>query len=149
MNLKGNIIMFSSGIYEKGKINNLSLKDLLSELPRDSGAIMSFIGVVKEVGKDNKKVTHLEIESYDEHANLIIKNICDDIKEKHKVSIAKIYHFKGSFKVGDPLVLVIVAGRHRTQTFHALQETIERYKKELPVWKKEIYVDGSEKWMSS
>ncbi|MCP8305115.1 MAG: molybdenum cofactor biosynthesis protein MoaE [archaeon] len=139
--------MLDSGIYNKGEMDMPSVDDLLSELPKDSGAIMTFIGVVKEVGKDDKKVIGLEIESYDEYANFTIKNICDEIKEKYGLSLAKIYHFKGSFKVGEPLVLVIVAGRHRKQTFPALQEAIERYKKELAVWKKEFYVDGSEEWI--
>ncbi len=140
--------MLDSGIYNKGEIDMPSVDDLLSELPKDSGAIMTFIGVVKEVGKDGKKVIGLEIESYDEHANLTIKDICNEIKEKYGLSLAKIYHLKGSFKVGEPLVLVIVAGRHRKQTFQALQEAIERYKTELAVWKKEFYVDGSEEWIS-
>ena len=140
--------MLNSGIYKKGEIDISSINDLLSMLSKDSGSIMTFIGVVKEVGIANKKVIGLEIESYDERSNLAIKNICNEIKEKHGLSLIWIYHFKGSFKVGEPLVFVIVVGGHRKQTFPALQEAIERYKKELAVWKKEIYYDGSEKWIS-
>ncbi|MEM3437489.1 MAG: molybdenum cofactor biosynthesis protein MoaE [Nitrososphaerales archaeon] len=141
--------MIESGIYDKGKIEITSvINDLLSDLPKDSGAVMIFIGIVREVGKDDKKVIRLEIESYDEHANLAIKKISNEIQEKYGLSLVKIYHFKGLFNIGEPLVLVIVAGRSRKQTFPALQEAIERYKKEPAMWKKEVYIDGNWSWIS-
>ncbi|MEM2955466.1 MAG: molybdenum cofactor biosynthesis protein MoaE, partial [Nitrososphaerales archaeon] len=116
--------------------------------PKDAGAVMVFIGVVREVGKDDKKVRRLEIESYDEHANSAIKKISDEIRNKYELSLAKIYHFKGSFNVGESLVLVIVVGKSRKQAYPALQEAIERYKKEPAMWKKEVYIDGSWAWIS-
>ncbi|MEM2872974.1 MAG: molybdenum cofactor biosynthesis protein MoaE [Nitrososphaerales archaeon] len=141
--------MIESGIYDKEKIEIASvISDLLSNLPKDAGAVMVFIGVVREVGKDDKKVRRLEIESYDEHANSAIKKISDEIRNKYELSLAKIYHFKGSFNVGEPLVLVIVVGKSRKQAYPALQEAIERYKKEPAMWKKEVYIDGSWAWIS-
>ncbi|MGB9659060.1 MAG: molybdenum cofactor biosynthesis protein MoaE [Nitrososphaerales archaeon] len=141
--------MIESGIYDKGKIEIASvISDLLSNLPKDAGAVMLFIGVVREVGKGDKKVRRLEIESYDEHANSAIKKISDEIRNKYELSLARIYHFKGSFNVGEPLVLVIVVGKSRKQAYPALQEAIERYKKEPAMWKKEVYIDGSWAWIS-
>ncbi len=141
--------MIESGIYDKEKIEIASvISDLLSNLPKDAGAVMVFIGVTREVGKDDKKVRRLEIESYDEHANSAIKKISDEIRNKYELSLAKIYHFKGSFNVGEPLVLVIVVGKSRKQAYPALQEAIERYKKEPAMWKKEVYIDGSWAWIS-
>lgn len=141
--------MIESGIYDKGEAEILSvIRSSLSNLSKSTGAVMIFIGVVREVGKDDKKVAKLEIESYDDHADLAIKKISDEIKEKYSLSLAKIYHFKGSFNIGEPLVLVIVAGKSRKQAFPALQEAIERYKKEPAMWKKEVYIDGSWSWIS-
>ncbi|MEM3382469.1 MAG: molybdenum cofactor biosynthesis protein MoaE [Nitrososphaerales archaeon] len=141
--------MIESGIYDKGKIEIVSLiSDLLSNLPKDAGAVMIFIGVVREVGKDDKKVIKLEIESYNEHANLTIKKISDDIQKKYGLYLARIYHFEGLFGVGEPLVLVIVASKSRNQAFPALQEAIERYKKEPAIWKKEVYIDESWSWVT-
>ncbi|MCP8322452.1 MAG: molybdenum cofactor biosynthesis protein MoaE [archaeon] len=141
--------MIESGVYDKGEMEIASvIRDLLSNLPKNAGAIMIFIGVVREVGKDDKKVIRLEIESYNEHADLAIKKISDEIKDKYGLSLARIYHFKGSFSIGEPLVLVIVVGKSRKQTFPALQEVIERYKKEPAMWKKEVYINESWEWMS-
>ncbi len=141
--------MIESGVYDKGEIEIASvISDLLSNLPKNAGAVMIFIGFVREVGKDDKKVIRLEIESYDEHADLAIKKISNEIRDKYGLSLARIYHFKGSFSIGEPLVLVIVTGKSRKQTFPALQEAIERYKKEPAMWKKEVYVDESWSWIS-
>jgi len=141
--------MIESGVYDKGEIEIASvISDLLSNLPKNAGAVMIFIGFVREVGKDDKKVIRLEIESYDEHADLAIKKISNEIRDKYGLSLARIYHFKGSFSIGEPLVLVIVTGKSRKQTFPALQEAIERYKKEAAMWKKEVYIDESWAWIS-
>jgi len=141
--------MIESGLYDKREIAISSvIVDLLSNLPRNVGAVMIFIGVAREVGKDDKKVTRLEMESYDELADLAIKKISDEIKDRYGLSLARIYHFRGSFDIGEPLVFVIMAGKSREQTFPALKEAIERYKKEPAMWKKEVYVDESWAWIS-
>ena len=58
----------------------------------------------------------------------------------------------GEFKVGDDLVYVAVAGSHRTDVFPVLREAVERYKSEVPVFKKEHIIDkqgsASEYWVS-
>ena len=141
--------MLDSGIYKKEDFNIPSTIEITSELTKETGSIMTFTGIVKEIGKDDKKVVAIEIETYDEHANDSIKKICDEIKMKYNLTLAKIFHFKGYFKVGEPLVFVIVAAKHRNQTYFALQEAIERYKKEPAIWKKEIYAGGNESWIDS
>jgi len=60
----------------------------------------------------------------------------------------RIYHLTGSFNVSDDIVYVIVAGRSRKDVFPALIDAVEHYKKELPVWKKEILTDGTSYWVS-
>lgn len=142
--------MLKPGVYNKEEINLLSIIAELnpSNLPEDVGAIMIFIGVVKAIGKDNKRVVKLEIESYKEHADVVIQKICEEVKEKYNVSFVKIYHLIGSFNIGEPLVFVIVASRSRKEAILALQEAIERYKKEPSLWKKEIYVNGTYSWIS-
>ncbi len=53
----------------------------------------------------------------------------------------QIYHFLGNFNVGEELVHVIVAGSHRGEVFETLELAVERYKKEAPIFKKEIIID--------
>jgi molybdopterin synthase catalytic subunit len=52
----------------------------------------------------------------------------------------QIHHLLGEFNVGEDLVYVLVAGSHRKQVFTVLEEAVERYKKEAPIFKKEHVV---------
>jgi len=142
--------MLESGIYEKGSIDVTALmQELLNKsVSGDVGAITTFIGVTKRAGLDGKMILKLEIESYEDHANEVIKKICMDIQNKYDLSFVKIYHLVGEFLAGEPLVFVAIGGRSRETTFAALHEAVERYKKEPALFKKEVYVDGSYSWIS-
>jgi molybdopterin synthase catalytic subunit len=54
----------------------------------------------------------------------------------------QIHHLLGEFDVGEDLVYVMVAGSHRKQVFPVLEEAVERYKKEAPIFKKELITTG-------
>jgi molybdopterin synthase catalytic subunit len=49
-----------------------------------------------------------------------------------------IHHVIDALKVGEPSLFVAVLGKHRQDVFPALSETVERVKKEVPIWKKEF-----------
>jgi len=53
----------------------------------------------------------------------------------------QIHHFVGEFDVGEDLVYVVVAGAHRQNVFPVLEEAVERYKGEAPIFKKEYVID--------
>ena len=64
-----------------------------------------------------------------------------DLKKLEGVVDVQIHHFTGKFSVGEDLVYVLVAGAHRQNVFGVLQEAVERYKHETPVFKKEHVLD--------
>ncbi len=138
-----------SGVYEKG---DLDLVKELSEIVSSDfsgkvGAFLVFMGVVRGDGKESKQVAKLEMESYEEHANNKIKEICTEVKKKYGVELVSIQHLLGQFNVGEPVVLVIVAGARREKVFLAMEESVRRYKSEPALFKKEIYLDGKHDWI--
>ncbi|MEJ2294051.1 MAG: molybdenum cofactor biosynthesis protein MoaE [Candidatus Lokiarchaeota archaeon] len=72
--------------------------------------------------------------------------ICQRLKIKYKLIDIRIIHLKGKFDISEDLVYVIIACAHREEGFKALTEAIDSYKKELPVWMKEEFVEGDSKW---
>jgi len=138
------------GIYERGTLTLPQILESLHENPRlrEAGAIASFIGIVRGQTYEGKKVAKLEVEAYKEKANEVIARICGDLSARTGIVDARIYHLTGSFNVSDDIVYVVVAGRSRKDVFPALIEAVERYKKELPVWKKEILTDGTSYWVT-
>ena len=142
------------GIHKKGEI---TLSELLKSVKeqadfRKAGAIATFIGVVRGETLGAENVTGLELEAYEEEANKVLGGICEELKKREGVVDVQIHHFVGEFGVGEDLVYVVVAGAHRGNVFGVLQEAVERYKKEAPVFKKEHIVDetgaGESYWVS-
>ena len=131
------------GIHKKGEF---SLSDLLNLVKAKenfsrAGAIATFVGVVRGETVDGENVEGLELEAYEEQANKVLGSICEDLKKREGVVDVQIHHFIGKFSVGEDLVYVLVAGAHRQNVFGVLQEAVERYKHETPVFKKEHILD--------
>ena len=148
--------MTNAGVHEKGTFN---VQDVINNIKKDpnyskAGAIGLFIGVVRgeTLESEKEKVEGLTIESYEEKADQVLTEISSELSRKPGVVNVQIHHLLGEFKVGDDLVYVAVAGAHRTEVFPVLREAVERYKSEVPVFKKEHIITKqgapSQYWVS-
>lgn len=138
-----------SGIYKKGEITFEEIINSIKNHPKieETGSILSFTGIVRNTSKDGNLVKGLKIDAYDELANNSINSICSDIKNNKGIIEIKIIHLKGEFDITDDLVYVVIASAHRQEGFGALRSAVERYKKEIAVWKKEEFINGSAEWI--
>ena len=130
------------GVHKKSTI---TLTDIVQKTKRKrdylrTGAITIFIGTVRNQTK-NKKVQKLELQAYEEQANKTLNEICKDLNEREGITDVQIHHLLGQFRPGEELVYALVAGTHRNKVFPVLQEAVERYKKEAPIFKKEHTID--------
>jgi molybdopterin synthase catalytic subunit len=135
--------MKKAGVHEKG---SLSLEDLIYTVKKQlgfekAGAMAIFVGVVRGTSVSGK-VQKLELQAYEEKADEVLSQICDELKKKPGIVDVQIHHLVGKFEVGEDLVYVLVAGAHRQQVFPVLEEAVERYKKEAPIFKKELVATG-------
>lgn len=122
-----------------------SLESLIAELKEETdeaGAIVVFIGAVRGTRGD-ERVLRLEYEAHEDIAVNSMKRIIEDAKEKHGIIDAVIQHRLGTVKVGEDVMYVIVASKHRAEAFRAVSEIVERVKHEVPIWKKEVTEKGS------
>jgi len=140
------------GLHKKGEIALQPIIDYLSTLPiyHESGAIACFVGVVREdpVRESDSKVSRLEYEAYSDVALKRMEEIRADIKKRPGVTEVAIHHVIDSLAVGEPSLFVVILGRHRQEVFPALAETVERVKREVPIWKKEFTSKGAY-WVSA
>jgi molybdopterin synthase catalytic subunit len=65
------------------------------------------------------------------------------VAAEHGAEVA-IVHRVGVLLPGDAAVVIACAAPHRTAAFRACEECIERLKREVPIWKREVFEDGSE-----
>jgi len=132
-----------SGVHEKGAFSLLDIIKNVKSKPdiQKAGAIALFIGIGRGETLNHEKVQKLELEAYEEKANEILSNICSELRERQGIVDVQIHHLLGEFNVGEDLVYVLVAGAHRRNVFPVLEEAVERYKKEAPIFKKEYITD--------
>jgi len=133
----------NAGVHPKGTITLSDLFKSVRKRPdyQKVGAMALFVGVVRGETEKGESVKRLQLEAYDEKADEVLERICKDLKSKKGVVDVQIHHFTGDFELGEDLVYVLVAGGHRQNVFPILQEAVERYKKEAPIFKKEYVKD--------
>lgn len=138
-----------------GKIaetGTMTLNDAIGLLDQNPaiGAITTFTGVVRKISdNEEKEVVGMEVEAWEEKADKHLTKITEEIGIKYNLLGLVLVHIVGKLAIGDPIVYVVIASVHRKEAFLALEETINRYKHDSPVWKKEIYLDGTGKWIST
>lgn len=117
-------------------------------LSRSAGAFCSYEGWVRE-HNEGKAVRELHYSSYPQMAPVIAADILEEAKKKFTLEAAAIVHRTGALGVSDIAVWVGVTAHHRGDTFLACRYIIDNVKHRLPIWKKEIYSDGSEAWIEN
>ncbi len=106
------------------------------------GGVVTFTGTVRDVTR-GKRVLRLEYEAYAAMAERKLAEIGAAIAAAHHAEVA-IVHRVGVLAPGEAAVVIACAAPHRTAAFRACEECIERLKKDVPIWKREVYEDGSE-----
>lgn len=112
-----------------------------------AGAIVTFIGTVRDhsLGKD---VVALDYEAYPAAAEKMLARIGAEIEERWGLKRVAIVHRTGYLAVGEASVVIAIASPRRHAAFEACEYAIVRLKEIVPIWKKEIYADGSV-WIGS
>ncbi len=110
----------------------------------ECGAVVLFLGTVRNHSKGKREVTHLEYEAYDGMVESKLAEIVSEAMEKWPVPRVAVVHRVGSLGVGESSVAVAVASPHRAEAFEAGRYLIDELKKRVPVWKKEHWPGGAE-----
>ena len=110
------------------------------------GAHSIFLGQVRNDNIDGQEVSAIEYSSYETMAIQKMHEIREDIFVKYELTCMHVYHSLGKINVGEICLFVFTSSKHRKMAIDACEETVERIKQELPIWGKEIFVDGNYKW---
>ncbi|MFC1993844.1 MoaD family protein [Chloroflexota bacterium] len=117
-------------------------EDVISKIQgNEYGGVVVFIGKVRSYSH-GKQVLHLEYDAYPEMAEKKMRDIATEIKDKWALKEVAFCHRTGKLEVGEAAVVIAVAAPHRREAFAACQYAIDRLKKTVPVWKKEVWADG-------
>lgn len=111
------------------------------------GAHSIFLGQVRADENEGRQTEGIEYSAYEEMIGKVVSEIKDNLFQKYDdLSCVHIWHSIGFVKVGEVSLFVFVSSGHRKQAFGAIEDCVEQIKKKLPVWKKEIFTNGTHLW---
>ena len=118
---------------------------LIKSKHNNVGAISTFIGYVRDIN-NNKKVTSIDLEVYQEMAEKSLGIICNQAKKKWKLVDTLVIHRFGILNINEKIVLVATFSINRQDSIAACNYIMDYLKKDAPFWKKEFY-DKSYSWL--
>jgi molybdopterin synthase catalytic subunit len=120
--------------------NPISIESVTAGLKQEYyGAVITFMGTVRNSDKNGKKVLGLEIEPNGSDAENRLRGIADEVKAKWNLSDVSIYRRVGKLKVGDTALVVALAAPHRREAFKACEYIMDRIKEGGITIEKDIY----------
>ena len=109
------------------------------------GAVVLFLGNVRNshAGRTVEGITYT---AYRSMAADRIETIERELEASFDEARVAIVHRLGHLEVGDTSVVIAISSPHRAAGYEASRIALERLKAEVPIWKKEHYADGDERW---
>jgi len=111
-----------------------------------AGAVCTFLGTVREMTGD-RRTASLDYEAYPDMAQKKMAELEAEARRRWPVINAALVHRVGHLELGEISVVVAVSCPHRDQAFEACRWLIDTLKEVVPIWKKELWADGSEEWV--
>ncbi len=106
------------------------------------GGVVTFTGNVRGDTR-GRKVVRLEYEAYAPMAERVLARIGAEVGEAEGCAVA-VVHRVGVLAPGEAAVVIACAAPHRKPAFRACEAVLERLKQDVPIWKREVFDDGSE-----
>ena len=112
-----------------------------------AGAIVTFSGAVRNHDNGNS-VTELEYHAHPS-AGKVIAEVAAEFAARDGVIAVAVSHRIGLLKIGELAIVAAVSSAHRQLAFEVCAALIDEVKKLLPVWKRQVFNDGSDEWVNS
>ncbi len=112
-----------------------------------TGAVVSFLGLMRDLNEGDT-ISGMTLEHYPGMTEKALAAIVDEALERWQLDAVRLVHRVGELRPQDPIVLVSVASRHRSEAFRACEFIIDYLKTRAPFWKKEQTTDG-ERWVEA
>jgi molybdopterin synthase catalytic subunit len=111
-----------------------------------AGAVVVFAGAVRD-HDHGRGVTAL---SYSAHptAAAELTRVAEKIAASHQIVSLAVAHRTGDLQIGDFAVVAAVGAAHRQVAFEACHALIDELKATVPIWKHQLFADGTSEWVN-
>ena len=111
-----------------------------------AGAVVSFSGNVRD-HDHGKAVASLMYEVHPT-AEAVLKDVAQEIGSRFDLISLGVAHRVGALAVGDAALIAAVSSAHRDEAFRACAALVDLTKERLPVWKHQVFTDGTDEWVN-
>ncbi|MGZ4436049.1 MAG: molybdenum cofactor biosynthesis protein MoaE [Nocardioides sp.] len=126
----------------------LDVAEVLASLGDSAaGGQVLFVGAVRDHDQD-KGVTGLE---YSAHPSALdrLREVAEKVAAEHDVLAVAAVHRVGRLALGEAAVVVATAAAHRGEAFEASRALIDELKATVPIWKHQVFTDGTDEWVGT
>lgn len=109
------------------------------------GAVLLFLGNVRD-HHEGRRVEGITYHAYRPMAERRLAALVADLEAGAPELAVGIVHRLGAIPAGQTSVAIAVASPHREAAYAASRTALERLKREVPIWKRERYAGGEERW---
>lgn len=113
---------------------------------RSAGAVVSFCGDVRD-NDHGRAVRSLHYEGHPTAAG-ILAEVADEIAARFDLVGLAVAHRVGSIPIGESALIAVVSSRHRGEAFTACHALVDLTKERIPVWKYQVFEDGTHEWVN-
>jgi molybdopterin synthase catalytic subunit len=114
----------------------------------DIGAVVTFTGTVRSAN-DGRGIAGMTLEHYPGMTDAELARVEAEALARWPLQASLIVHRIGALEPGDNIVLVVTASAHREAAFAAAEFLMDYLKTSAPFWKKELGLDGTERWVEA
>lgn len=110
-----------------------------------AGAVVTFIGIVRDHAEGRDDVTGLTYEAYESEAVRAMTDLVDGARTQWPdLARVAVLHRTGDLALTEASVAVVVSSPHRADAFEAARFCIDTLKETVPIWKREHWSDGDD-----
>ena len=113
----------------------------------EAGGLTVFVGAVRD-HDGGQEVRRLEYTAHPT-AETRLAEVAAEVAEEFDVVAVAAVHRVGELAIGDLAVVSAVSAAHRGEAFEASRALIDRLKQRVPIWKHQVFADGTEEWVDS
>ena len=103
------------------------------------GATLVFEGIVR-ANEQGRAIRALSYEAYEPMATNALTELARDILHKHALIAITVEHSRGEVLAGERSFRLTIDSAHRKEALAAMDEFIDRMKRDIPIWKSPIYI---------
>jgi len=112
-----------------------------------AGGVVSFTGLVRD-SDGGRDVRELEYEAHPD-AERALTAVAERVLRETGVTAVAVLHRTGLLAIGDVAVVVAASAPHRGEAFEGARRLIDDLKREVPIWKRQVFAEGDEEWVGT